>query len=212
MTTTLEWQTVENGLRADAGPHGVYTIELWHADKEPGQCILKHSSERHVWNGGGSIHKTIELAKEFAQNIVTDAENPTPRRKGGYTLEDFKPFIHFRDDGPYDTATVRLAPLPNVEEQDIARGVNSIASMGHMLTPKWGYSKGEHGGMWTQFFLHVHDGSGYALIYGGQGGRIVRFAICRHQKKTGAGANHSRGWHPGHCIKCGLDMSVDSGD
>lgn len=40
----------------------------------------------------------------------------------------------------------------------------------------------------------------------------VRFAICKHEKVVGAGANPSRGWHPGKCSKCGLDMTVDSGD
>jgi hypothetical protein len=39
-----------------------------------------------------------------------------------------------------------------------------------------------------------------------------RFTFCKHEKVEGAGANHSRGWHPGYCDKCGLDMSVDSGD
>lgn len=39
-----------------------------------------------------------------------------------------------------------------------------------------------------------------------------RFTFCKHEKVEGAGANHQRGWHPGHCGKCGLDMSVDSGD
>jgi hypothetical protein len=28
----------------------------------------------------------------------------------------------------------------------------------------------------------------------------------------GPNANHSRGWHPGWCGKCGVDMSIDSGD
>lgn len=39
-----------------------------------------------------------------------------------------------------------------------------------------------------------------------------RFALCEHKKVEGPGANHQRGWHPGWCEKCGLDMSVDSGD
>jgi hypothetical protein len=38
------------------------------------------------------------------------------------------------------------------------------------------------------------------------------FAICQHEKIEGDGANHDHGWHPGYCGKCGLDMSVDSGD
>ncbi len=45
--------------------------------------------------------------------------------------------------------------------------------------------------------------------YTGRGGR---FALCKHEKIEGAGANHQRGWHPGHCKLCGVDMSYDSGD
>lgn len=40
----------------------------------------------------------------------------------------------------------------------------------------------------------------------------LRFAICQHTKVDAPGANHSRGWHPGSCSKCGLNMTVDSGD
>jgi hypothetical protein len=40
----------------------------------------------------------------------------------------------------------------------------------------------------------------------------MTFAICDHVKVAAPGANPSRGWHPGHCEKCGLDMTVDSGD
>jgi hypothetical protein len=40
----------------------------------------------------------------------------------------------------------------------------------------------------------------------------MTFAICDHKPIEGASANHSRGWHPARCEKCGLDMSVDSGD
>ncbi len=40
----------------------------------------------------------------------------------------------------------------------------------------------------------------------------MKFAICDHKAVEGAGANHSRGWHPARCEKCGLDLSVDSGD
>lgn len=40
----------------------------------------------------------------------------------------------------------------------------------------------------------------------------LRFAICKHTKVDSAGADHMRGWHPGKCSKCGLDMTIDSGD
>jgi hypothetical protein len=78
---------------------------------------------------GGTIHDTIDLAKEFLQNIVNDAENPVPRRKTGYTLDDFAAIL--KGD----------APLPNAEAaRSLEEGVNNIAALGHMLEPKWGYS------------------------------------------------------------------------
>lgn len=40
-----------------------------------------------------------------------------------------------------------------------------------------------------------------------------RLAICRHEiKSTGTPDQNMRGWHPAHCVKCGLDLSVDSSD
>lgn len=60
------------------------------------------------------------------------------------------------------------------------------------------------------------DGSGYILFPDWRdGGRAVvySFAICLHEKtEEGHKPNHSRGWHPGHCKHCNLDMSIDSGD
>lgn len=191
----LEWHSDQDGFRADAGALGTYTIKPWHD-----RLILQKATDRDLY--GGTIHDTVDLAKEFLQNIVNDAENPVPRRKGGYTLADFEKIVKGE------------IALPNVENaRSLAEGINNIASLGHSLTPKWGYSFNRDGHKnWTQFFLNVYDGSGYAMIYGVGGGSVVRFTICRHQKKTGAGANPSRGWHPGHCIKCGLDLSVDSSD
>lgn len=40
-----------------------------------------------------------------------------------------------------------------------------------------------------------------------------RLAICKHEvKSTGSHYENMRGWHPAHCVKCGLDLSVDSSD
>lgn len=36
------------------------------------------------------------------------------------------------------------------------------------------------------------------------------FALCVHQRVSTLDTN--RGWHKGHCEKCGCDMSYDSGD
>lgn len=114
--------------------------------------------------------------------------------------------------------------LPNFEvEEDLARTINNIASGGHSMLAKWGWAKLPGGRkQWTQFFLTpsamgnanygAFDGGGYALIWDYNKPVVGTFAICRHKKVAGAGANPSRGWHPGRCEKCGLDMTVDSGD
>lgn len=74
------------------------------------------------------------------------------------------------------------------------------------------------------YYLNCGQGGGYTgegvvvldtYGYGRTGPESIitgKFTFCRHEKVEGAGANHSRGWHPGYCGKCGLDMSVDSGD
>jgi hypothetical protein len=60
------------------------------------------------------------------------------------------------------------------------------------------------------------DGSGYILRadwHDGGKAVVYSFAICEHIKtEEGHRPNPSRGWHPGHCEKCGLDMTIDSGD
>lgn len=101
--------------------------------------------------------------------------------------------------------------------------LNNLAAGGHMLLPIWGWAKlpGERK-QWTQFFLTgagmgsprngCFDGGGYMVTYDSRGPIIGTFAICRHVKKDAPGADHRRGWHPGACEKCGMDMTIDSGD
>jgi hypothetical protein len=140
-----------------------------------------------------------------------------------YTEEDYRPFI-----GPSGSSINPLA-LPNAEDVNPLDFLNTLAAGGHMMQPVWGYAMlpSEHRKQWTQFFLTsdgMHgalDGGGYAVTYGG--GRYIdgkyyptpivrKFAICKHEKVLGPGANLSRGWSPGHCRHCGMDMSIDSGD
>ncbi len=42
--------------------------------------------------------------------------------------------------------------------------------------------------------------------------RAGMFAICLHAKVDRLDANHYRGWHPGQCGICGVDLTIDSGD
>ena len=57
------------------------------------------------------------------------------------------------------------------------------------------------------------DGSGVILAPLGHMGQsaVYTFAMCEHTWDQ-SGANHSRGWHPAICTKCGFDASIDSGD
>lgn len=144
-----------------------------------------------------------------------------------YTKADYAPFV-----GKSGDANKGLQPLPNAEDVDPLEFLNTIAGGGHQMLPMWGYAIiiDPHGGhqrqQWTQFFLLIDDGRGYAVTYGGQrwepaekGMKAVatpivrRFAICKHEfVGTGTVEQSQRGWRPGYCKLCGLDMSVDSGD
>ena len=119
--------------------------------------------------------------------------------------------------------------LPNAKvEEDLGRFLGNLAAGGHSMKPEWGWSKLPSGAPnqtrknWTQFFLKNESnmsaggsptsGEGYAVRYENGKGVVYSWAICRHQKVDGAGANHSHGWHPGRCSICGIDMTIDSGD
>jgi hypothetical protein len=133
-----------------------------------------------------------------------------PSKRNGYTLEtDLMPILEGK------------VALPNFKEVPLERAAANIASSygpglrGHALLP------GETLRRWAQFFFDRGQGGGlhgsglviyYTLDQGRGVGAAGTFAICDHKAVEGAGANHSRGWHPATCSKCGLDMSVDSGD
>lgn len=129
-----------------------------------------------------------------------------------YTIErDLEPIMHGE------------VPLPNPEpiDGDLAAAILYYKSMHcsrSVLLPgetqkKWNVSFFFDRGQGEQL-----EGSGivaWTMWDHAKRGTVatgLRFAICKHTKVDGPGANHSRGWHPGKCSKCGLDMTVDSGD
>lgn len=132
--------------------------------------------------------------------------------------EDGKPFFH-----PYTPWATQLV-LPNLEEiTDPAKALfaiavtNALCPAPHDLAfkmPGRPYStyctaflaSTPGGGGW--------DGSGVLLtMHNTTTPRVFEFAICKHEKtEEGHSPNHGRGWHPGHCKHCGMDMLVDSGD
>ena len=128
-----------------------------------------------------------------------------------FSLDDYTAFIGLGGG--------KLAPLPNATAEDPIAFLNLIASGGHTMMPRWGYSLLPDGSrnQWTQFFLTTHmgstlDGGGHAVTYGNVP-IVRRFAICPHSKEgTGSIEDERRGWHPGYCKKCGFNMTYDSGD
>jgi hypothetical protein len=128
-------------------------------------------------------------------------------KRKGFTLEaDLMPII----EGEVE--------LPNAKpiERDVGAAILHYREMhsGHALLPQ--------GKKWNaRFFLDYGQGGqlyGSGIVAwtdwkdGAYRATGMKFAICDHQVVEGAGANHSRGWHPASCSKCGTDLSVDSGD
>lgn len=136
----------------------------------------------------------------------------TMTKRNGYSIED--------DLDPIIRGEVEL---PNFEEMDFATGVMAIAG-GCYFTYREGRARVNTTAPYppsAKFFLTWEGmspsnlgGAGYVLINDSYAKppRVGHFAICKHTQEPGVGANPLRGWHPGSCSKCGLDMTVDSGD
>lgn len=137
-----------------------------------------------------------------------------PQRRGGYTPEDYDPFIGKH---PYPA---KITP-PNFEAMKQGDLINVFTSSGMDLRRGSFLAPGGSHPVWALYGLGRNqrgqlNGAGYVMYYvsayGSEGGQGGRFAICKHEPIEGEGANHMRGWHPAHCGRCGLDLSVDSGD
>ncbi len=135
-------------------------------------------------------------------------------KRSGFTDEDLHPLVTGKE------------VLPNFEELSLERGIANIAAGAGLIAyagvknAKIPRSKSSWG-HWARYFFGstqggVLDGTGYVIWWesdhGVGKGHVGRFAICKHEKVATAGAKPMRGWHPGFCTKCGLDMTVDSGD
>lgn len=187
----------------------------------------------------GTQHKAhVYISTAFSRHMyrghpLDDLEIAEPKEKrGGYDLqEDFEPI----------TSGLRAVPNFEPWKGDPLGFLNNLTLGGLWIPPSAGYAEVFHEGQthkgWARFFLRTLqggglDGTGAVIIYqspkwdqtlepepgslvkGRQvGGAIIgHFAICKHKKVDHADANHMRGWHPGHCSVCGMNMTVDSGD
>lgn len=111
-------------------------------------------------------------------------------------------------------------PWPVFEELPLEQVVNAIACSGGVSVSsvcRFKPQGAEHSNWARYFFWHGQGGQNYGqayvLIYGAntkpKAGMVY---ICKHEVQVDADARPERGWHPGRCRKCGLDMTVDSGD
>lgn len=136
--------------------------------------------------------------------------------------EDLKPYM-FPLTNVWDTS--KIARLPNLEpvldpfealcainnRRQQHQYYNSAFNLPGRYTERYltyakVYTEYSRGGGW--------DGVGYVVTsHNTDQGRVFKFQLCKHEKtEEGHSPNHSRGWHPGHCKHCGMDMTVDSGD
>jgi hypothetical protein len=145
-----------------------------------------------------------------SENRLTKEEWEELPKGKRYDIDDYMGFI--------SRQPTRKAP-PNVEYIEPEEFISRIASFGHSYYAYWGYAylpdNGKVGGTsyskWCQWFLDIRNGSGLGAAYSSI---VFKFSICKHVSKLRPydHPNHGRGWHPGVCSKCGLDMDIDSGD
>jgi hypothetical protein len=132
---------------------------------------------------------------------------PVPSKRSGYSFEtDLMPIINGKVMLPNASPIERDVGSAILHYREMHSGTASLPG-GKEFNARFFLDYGQGGQLygsgivaWTMW----KDGAYRAVG--------VKFAICDHKQSEGAGANHSRGWHPSTCSKCGLDMSVDSGD
>lgn len=134
------------------------------------------------------------------------------KSRGGFTLEEMEPYLegkkawpHF-DTIPLEQAVRSIAGVSYLVPKMI--GTRLISADRLRYTPASYFLDTTQGGRFT--------GNAVVLYYvweNGHGtGKAGEVFMCNHKKIEGPNADHRRGWHPGFCELCGLDMTVDSGD
>lgn len=141
---------------------------------------------------------------------MSTTERPRPYRV--YTMADLTPIFEGK------------LPVPNLEEMPAEKGLERLAHASGGIRGRIRLDPKSHNTEWATWFPG-YEGMG---SLGGNGlvvwshtehepeyrhyGKVATFAICRHEFVAGPGGNPSRGWNPGFCRWCGMDLSVDSGD
>ena len=126
-----------------------------------------------------------------------------------YTLESLDPYLSGMEIWPVVTEL-------KAEALGLLLGANISAT-----AVRW--MMDSEGKRWQARYFLIHSqgggltGEAYCLFsrfhMGTSKISLIRVAICDHQAKCfSTPEQRRRGWHRAKCTKCGLDMSVDSGD
>jgi hypothetical protein len=173
--------------------------------------ITRERYTKNQYHGDGYRCAPIDQRYTTSGYADDELEPAPPRKPGGF---DLKTELVPRIQGSL--------PWENIEPADLAHMLSNISCCaGWSAYPEIGYvtKPGESSGTWARFFLGTTQMDGYsgevhALVYEGSGMPSAwRLRICVHEVKDSSTAEgRMRGWHPAKCLKCGINLSVDSSD
>jgi len=171
--------------------------------------VSRYQANAH--HGAGYRCAPIDMVNCTKGYADDDLEPAPPRKPGGF---DLKTELVPRIQG--------ALPWEHIEPADLARTLSNIAACaGWSAYPDIGYvtKPGESRGSWARFFLGLtqmdgYSGEAHALVYESAAMPSAwRLRICAHEvEDSSTAAGRMRGWHPARCLKCGINLSVDSSD
>lgn len=137
----------------------------------------------------------------------------TTHRVSRYTLESMDPYLSGVKQWP--VIKPMRQSMPNVLGCLLGAGIHSTTCMRWLMD-----SEGQR--LQCRYFLICTQGgalTGEAYVLytryhqGVSQVRLAQVAVCDHQRVGHSGPeDRMRGWHKATCVKCNLNMTVDSGD
>ncbi len=141
-----------------------------------------------------------------------------------YTLESMAGILNGTEPLPNPAASLSSYHPEGAGPPDLTSLAPILSATTHALPSTGRLRMSSKGSVQARYFLKVTQGGSYT----GEGwvlwsefdtgrSRIMfnSFAVCVHEAKSTWKQGDTpamRGWSPSRCAKCGLDMSVDSGD
>src|SRR5215831_4609113 len=150
--------------------------------------IIKKTGERALLIGGtgrpGSVTASTAFSRHMYRQYSLDEIELAPERAYGRKGFDLK-----EDLTPIMTGLVDVPNFQPIPADSIGNFLNNL-TLGGLWSPNdAGYTKLG----WAKYFLRTtqggaFDGTGYVIIYDSGGAIMGRFACCKHEVMTEAGA------------------------